>query len=133
MTNLHIGDVPEFIKDPVALAFTTYVVGSVVGLPFSQTQLTKCNVALGKGEIRYRLYLSAREGYTFEFFIVMLADELGMMVYRTFKDGVLDEDSIGLTQYQHRAYDLNGVLNLVKALPMQPPVDYHICGCPTKH
>lgn len=133
MQNLHIANIPEFKKEPIALAFTTYVIGGAVGLPFSQTQLTECSIPFGKGEIRYRMYLESREGLVFEFFIVMLDDEFGMMVYRTFTDGTLDEDSIGITHYQHRAYDLQSVLDLIKALPMQSAVNYHLCGCSKPH
>ncbi len=133
MSNLHISDVPEFKESPIALAFTTYVLATNVGIPYKLTQLTECNIKFGKGVIRYRLQLVAQDGLTYEFFIVKLDDELGMMVQRTFSGDDLIEDSIGLTHYQHKPYSVEGVLKLVRDLPKQAAVTYHACDCSKIH
>lgn len=133
MSNMHISAVPEFKASPVALAFTTYVLATTIGMPYSATQVTPCDIKFGNLAIRYRIYLEGDGNQVAEFFIVMDGDRLDCMIQRRFDGETLLEDCLGITHYEHRKFQAAHMLADIKALPKQSRVEYHGCSCGTKH
>jgi len=142
MNNIHILKIPEFQENKIACAFTSYVYNDATKLPLASMHFTPCEIAFNKATIKYRSYLEAsNEGisYVLEFFIIFDKDgEPLAMVQRWFTDGVLDEDTIGYTSYDHRPYHHDCLMDTIKALSMQEPVTYHFecdqhCDCDEAH
>ncbi len=128
--NFHISEIPEFRENPVAEAFTTYVLGTYIGLKHAQAYFARCSIPFGAAEITYRMYLESSDGNTVEFFIIKKGDELGAMALRIFDaDDKLLEDHLSFTHYQMAHVDIEGVLEILRSIPKQPRVEFYMCGC----
>jgi len=123
-------ELPVLSGHTVMSSFTSYILGTTFGLPHDMSYFKKVDIKFGDFKINWVIVLANGEMQG-EFLITSDEDGVAqMMISRMYEGDNLQEDSIGMTQYDQTPYHTECVLNLIKELPK---LDfYEMCvGCIT--
>lgn len=126
MKNHRLTEIPEFIEMPVFAAFTGYVLNTDLGVQgASQMLCFELNHKFGAQKIKYAfIFEDLKSGRIGEGYIVTASEDEDdglnyplSMITRMWHDGVMEESSIGFTQFEYRPYHSAGVVAMIRNIP----------------